>query len=253
MEAPLDLLLDSKLSKRESQSKINEISDRIVAKIIMKGTPKEVLHVLTDLLLKPVNSSKRVGRVLLAFGMVLRMRLTLSHRVAHHLAGSLFVLGGYLKNEAKSYLKTDTISPLDYRNPDAGEKLRNLNSDDRRFFTEGGMLRCCEHFVQAIAQLGSYNSQTGYGGISSKNINYYISFCHEGYSDRRHERAGLPPDPFLKDALESTHYCLLSLFDIVQYLFEHLCTFKISNDTSKENPFSCSWCWKMEASKQATY
>ena len=57
-------------------------------------------------MLKPVNSSKRVGRILLAFGLLFRLRLLKRKKVAKYLQGSLFVLGGYLKNEAKSYLKS---------------------------------------------------------------------------------------------------------------------------------------------------
>lgn len=56
-------------------------------------------------MLKPVNSSKRVGRILLAFGLLFRLRLLKRKKVSKYLKGSLFVLGGYLKNEAKSYLK----------------------------------------------------------------------------------------------------------------------------------------------------
>ena len=50
--------------------------------------------------------------------------------MARFLSGTLFVIGGYLRNEAKSYLKSEFPEAI----VDQGEHIREVNEEDRLFF-----------------------------------------------------------------------------------------------------------------------
>ena len=92
------------MSKEKLQARANALADRLVALTILKvKKAKDVLWALTDLMMKKVKSSKQVARMVVCYS-TLYSRLT--KKFTPFFSGSLYVLGGYIKNEAKSYLKS---------------------------------------------------------------------------------------------------------------------------------------------------
>ncbi len=106
-------------SEQELRLRINAISDWMCARVLHSAKPKMLLWALTDLMMKKVKSSKQVGRVLLCFTVLFRR---LKRKVARFLSGTLFVIGGYLRNEAKSYLEATSTPTV----VEKGEHVREL-------------------------------------------------------------------------------------------------------------------------------
>jgi len=154
--------------------------------------------------------------------------------------GSLFAMGGLLKIEARNYLETKLkydpefkiISPLVEESKvveDSVQKARrDLSNKDIAFFEgKNGFLKIFIHFIQSMVY-------EDHNLINSENFDYFMRFTSEEFGEiLEQERA---KDEKTIGALERAHYCLLFLFDLLQFSFQFLVLSEKAKLTGAEAP-----------------
>lgn len=137
--------------------------------------------------------------------------------------GSIFTLGGLLKIEVRNYLQTKVKYDPEFRvvcplveeskaSEDAMKRYqRDLSENDLRFFEDkDGFLRVVTFFIETL-MIGKS------GSIPAQDFDKYLDFSQYEYGEIFDEEKKSNPD--LTSRLESTHYTLCFLFDLVQFCF----------------------------------
>lgn len=140
--------------------------------------------------------------------------------------GSIFTLGGLLKIEVRNYLKTKSKYDPEFRvvcplveDSKASEATmqrykRDLSIDDIEFFeAKDGFLRVVTFFIKILTK----GKQTS---ITASDFNYYLDFTQfeygEIFDDEKRKNGQLV------GRLETSHYILNWLFDLIQFCFQYL-------------------------------
>ena len=166
-------------------------------------------------------STRRLARILYYMALLYSKIEVLQQ--APFLMGSIFTLGGLLKIEVRNYLQTKrkyepdfrVVSPL-VEESNASESTmqrykRDLTNADVEFFeAKHGFLSVVTFFVNTLTA-GKRDS------ITAQDASYYLDFSGFEYGEIFDEEKRSRPD--LVGRLESAHYILCFLFDLLQFCF----------------------------------
>ena len=99
--------------------------------------------------------------------------------------------------------------------------MRNLPGLDVLYF-EHEMLNVVIDFIRSIVKPSK-------GFINNEIWNFYLDFTHEKFIDQIEEEE--QTNPVRLNSLESAHYTLCFLFDLIQFIFQYLVTVHEAHST----------------------
>lgn len=166
-------------------------------------------------------STRRLARILFYLGLLYDKVEPLQQ--APFLMGSIYTLGGLLKIEVRNYLQTKSkydpefrvVCPLveDSRASEATMQRykRDLSIDDIEFFeAKDGFLKVVTFFIKIL-------TKGKQAAITASDFNYYLDFTQFEYGEIFDEEKR--NNGQLVGRLETSHYILNWLFDLIQFCF----------------------------------
>ncbi|CDW80555.1 UNKNOWN [Stylonychia lemnae] len=206
------------------QAKSNYLVNNLLAKMLFECDKQKLLIQTAEILYSTdkIISTQKVAKLLVYFG---RLFQIVGNNRCKYLMGSLFAIGGLLKLEAKSYLHTINLRrgvelpcPLfneenDYEKQEK-QRVRELSNFDLHYF-ENDLIKIMSQFIKSIS-VPSYNS------INNQIFDFYVDFSQDKFIDEYEEEEQNNPDKLY--GIESAHYTINFLFDLVQFIFQFMIT-----------------------------
>eukprot|EP00347_Sterkiella_histriomuscorum_P018080 403346866 len=210
------------------EQKINFVINNLLTKMLYHCDKQKLLMQAAEVLYssEKLVSTQKVAKLLVYFG---KLFMLVDYQRCKYLQGSLFALGGVLKLEAKSYLHTKLlrcennsseefklVCPLfneenEYEKQEK-QRVRELSDFDLHYF-ENDFIMVVLEFVRNLAV-------PSHGAINNQIYDYYVEFSQEKFIDEYEEHEAKNPQRLY--AIESAHYAINFLFDLLQFTFQYM-------------------------------